>query len=364
MINAKNLADKIADGLNATAEGTGRHFRIFADAGLMRLARQKETEVVPLDELTATVYGVLSVSPSQLVPIRGLYMATINASLEMLVELPRQGEEWGEYHELVEVRGIVNEYIETTNGQTYNEEGDTSVTISFSPVTTGGRVQATSEFGDGVTLMLNIAAVEVEDGISANDVTLTLDGHPVYYQAAVISRAKTTEVFNESTAAAKTLVQQAGFGVDITAPLLRSAAGRIFSASLLDASRSYDAHAVKVEIGAFVGVYLCVLGTSQATARAGENVGVTASLAECVPSLARFPTSAEVADGAWWISTNVVKGDVLHVKAESNATEVYAISKVNGVWGDLKAYPVNGGQWVYTDDNGVNRAEVRWIYGE
>jgi hypothetical protein len=144
--------------------------------------------------------------------------------------------------------------------------------------------------------------------------------------------------------------------------LLRSAAGRIFSASLLDASRAYDAHAVKVEIGAFSGVYLCVLGTSQATASAGENVGVTASLAECVPSLARFPTSADVEDGAWWIATNVSKGASFSV--DGNATEVFAISKINGDWGDLKAYPVNGGEWVYTDDNGVDVAEVRWIYGE
>lgn len=359
MIEAKNLAKMIEDGLNATGATLGRIFRIFADAGLMRLARQKETEVVPLDELTATVYGVLSVSPSQLVPIRGLYMATINATLEMLVELPRKGEERGEYTELDEVRGIVCAYIEGANGATYATEGNTSVTVSFSPVTTGGRVQATSEFGDGITLLLNLSAVEVDNGIASNDVTITLDGHPVYYQAAVISRAKTSEVFNESTAAAKTIIQQSGFGVDITAPLLTSAAGRIFSSSLLDASRAYDAHAVKVEIGAFSGVYLCVLGTSQATARAGENVGITAALAECLATLATFPTDG---DAAWRVSTQVQTGAAFSV--DGTASEVYAIAKVNGVWGELKAYPVNGGQWIYTDDIGINRAEVRWIYGK
>ena len=359
MIEAKNLAQLIESGLNATGETLGRRFRIFADAGLMRLARQKETEVVPLDELTATVYGVLSVSPSQLVPIKGLYMATINASLEMLVELPRQGEEDGEYPELDEVRGIVCAYIEGENGATYATEGNTSVTVSFSPVTTGGRVQATSEFGDGITLMLNLSAVEVENGIASNEVTITLDGHPVYYQAAVISRAKTSEVFNESTAAAKTIIQQSGFGVDITAPLLTSAAGRIFSASLLDASRAYDAHAVKVEIGAQSAVYLCVLGTTQATARAGENVGITAALAECLAPLATFPTDG---DAAWRVSTQVQTGATFPV--DGNASEVYAIAMVNGVWGDLKAYPVNGGQWIFTDEIGINRAEVRWIYGQ
>ena len=291
------LLEFIQTGLQATAKAMGAplDFRIFLDAGERESVRLNEYETRSAEELNSQVFGTLYLDPSNRAPIKGLTVLTIRATLEVLCELRRvPTDPSGEFPELECLRSLLDTYAARLNGQTFAEvlDGKTfNITPNFSPAVVGDVMEVVSNFGEVLPLFLSVTFTAVEGGVSSNDVTIYIDGHPVYYESAVLTRSKMVDQYTYHTGAPLTAnTVQHGFGVDFIAPLLTGALGDALMREILGGSFN-AAHAVIIERGETINSYLCIFGNSSANLQPGKNVGATVSLVEGNMELLSFDDS-------------------------------------------------------------------------
>ena len=287
----------IQTGLQATAKEMGAPlgFRLFLDAGERESVRLNEYETRSAAELNSQVFGTLYLDPSNRAPIKGLTVLTIRATVEVLCELRRvPTDPSGEFPELERLRSVLDTFAASFNGQTFAEvlDGKTfNITPNFSPAVVGDVMEVVSNFGEVLPLFLSVTFTAVEGGVSSNDVTIYIDGYPVYYESAVLTRSKMVDQYTYSTNAPLTAnTVQHGFGVDFIAPLLTGALGDALMREILGGSFN-EAHAVIIERGETINTYLCIFGNSSANLQPGKNVGATVSLVEGNMDLLSFSNS-------------------------------------------------------------------------
>ncbi len=313
-LNAK-LLEFVRDGLNDAAAGV-LDFAIFSEVGERESVRTNDFETREPAELLRKIYGTLYLDPSNRAPIKGLSVLTIRATLEVLCELRRvPTDPSGEFPELERLRSVLDTFAESFNGQTFAEvlDGKTfNITPNFSPAVVGDVMEVVSNFGEVLPLFLSVTFTAVEGGVSSNDVTIYIDGYPVYYESAVFTRSKMVDQYTYSIGAPLTAnTVQHGFGVDFIAPLLTGALGDSLMQEILRGSFN-DAHAVIIEHAEtengerkkVFNTYLCIFGNSSANLMPGKNVGATVSLVEGNMDLLTFnPT-------IWYVVNRPTGADV------------------------------------------------------
>lgn len=292
----QKILEYITNGLTAAAEAEGDYlanFRIFADAGERESVRTNDFETRPQAEIDGTVYGTVYIDPSNRAPIKGLSVLTIRATLELLCEIRREpttGE--GYYPELERLQRVVESFASSQNGQSFEHvDGGTAYTIvpNFSPAVVGDVQEVVSNFGEVLPIFVSIVFTAVEQGVNSNDVTIYVDGYPVYYESAVLTRSKMVDQYTYSQGKPiESNVVQHGFGVDFVSPLLSNALGEKFTREIL--AGSFNAgHSVFVATPSIKKSYFCVFGNSSANLQPGKNVGVTLSFVEANNELTPIP---------------------------------------------------------------------------
>lgn len=310
----------IRTGLQATATAMAAPlgFRLFLDAGERESVRLNEYETRSAAELNSQVFGTLYLDPSNRAPIKGLTVLTIRATLEVLCELRRvPTDPSGEFPELERLRSVLDTFAASNNGQTFAEELDGktfNITPNFSPAVVGDVMEVVSNFGEVLPLFLSVTFTAVEGGVSSNDVTIYIDGYPVYYESAVLTRSKMVDQYTyHERAPLNANTVQHGFGVDFIAPLLTGALGDALMREILGGSFN-EAHAVSIERETIeretgerkkvINTYLCIFGNSSANLQPGKNVGATVSLVEGNMDLFSFyPT-------IWYVVNRPTDADV------------------------------------------------------
>ncbi len=292
----KHFAKTIESELNDYARGinASREFKIFTDAGEYEDVSHDPYDPRSAKDRMQLIYGILDADPSKLAPIPGLSVVTYAGTLEVMVEA-KLGSVKGsdEFVEVGKIESILNGYSRLTNGKVYRYEETGgkvfTVTISFSPAVVGDWQVHSTVFGEVIPVSMAIYLTAVENGVSANDLKLWIDGYPVCYENLVLTRQKTTDQYTfEETGSVKSTVLQHAFGVDFTCPLLHSDLYRAILKETLDGSFNIP-HVVTVGVDGESGYtkdYLCVFGTSTLVSQPGKNVGATVSLVEAEENVA------------------------------------------------------------------------------
>jgi hypothetical protein len=227
MIKIEDLTKHIEDALNASAASMDANFifKVFTDGG-----KRASTEFDPYDERDEaerrrTVYGVSKTETSKLLPSKGLKVETITQTVMISVDCSqREPDESGVFPEVEAVRAVIVATINQGNGETFSQGGDGSdvysVTLNYSPVTVGQRDYASVTAGVLIPLYFSAFYTAVGGGVSANDVTVRVDGKEVLAQQIVFTRTRLANQYATEGGEAETAILQSGFGVDMTAPLL------------------------------------------------------------------------------------------------------------------------------------------------
>lgn len=292
-----DLCEKMQDGLNDTAQSFGlKHtFCIYTDAGQMPSVQNDPYEVRDAETRSHTVYGILDADPSRLAPIRGLSVITLAGTLEVMAEAKLgHSAQGGELVEAQRIESLLNAYGQCENGAVYDYEDDGgktyTVTLNFSPAVLGDWQVHSTVLGEVIPVSMSVYLSAVENGVSANDLKVWIDGYPVYYESLNLTRQKTVDQYTyKQGESIRSTVLQHGFGVDLTMPVLKNKLSFIAAVEILRGEFNVP-HVVSVEMPTYAGDlrfdYLCTFGNSSAASQPGKNVGATVSLVECKMEMA------------------------------------------------------------------------------
>lgn len=279
--------ESLKEGLDNYSQSLGfpRSFNIFREAGERGTLAFNAFEQRTTEEMLSEVYATLYVTPSQMLPIKGLSVLNISAVLEVLVDANKSPTESdGSFTEVNTLLDILNGFTSQINGEVFvaDESGKNySVTVNFSPATVGEWRLESSLTGEIVPVSVSVYLRAVENGISSNDITIKIDNDEVYFESCVFTRNKVVEPYTYTEGApTKSTAIQHGFGVDLVLPLINSTVGTKIIDEVLDGSLNTP-HAVYIKIGNATGrSYNCIFGNSSLSGQVGKNIGVTVSFVE------------------------------------------------------------------------------------
>lgn len=282
----------IENGLNdlALQSNLPHRFVIYADSGERPDVAYDPTEQREREELESIVYGVFDAQPSRMAPIPGITVVNITGTLTVLPELKRERDsESGQFKEEAVIENLLEAFGRENNGRTYEypDEKDPlfKVSVNFSPVVCGDWETHSTTLGETIPLSMSVYLTAVESGVSSNDVTVYVDGYPVFYESLNVTRQKTLDQFTYERAPINSVVIQHGLALDLVFPLLQNKIGNALLNEILDGSFTTP-HSVVLSYPNAEREYLCVLGTSSAPAVPGKNVGVAVSFAEAKKDVA------------------------------------------------------------------------------
>ena len=306
MIKPETLAKNLENALNSFAINSGRTFKIFCQSGEAPSPHVKPWTDPSGD--SGIIYGAMYVQPSQLVPIRGLTVLTISATVEVRVELRRSPKnEDGTYPELDTVCDILSGFVQSKNAETENitEEGKTyCVSVSYSPIVTGDLDYDAGTLGESIVVSFGITYTTVENGVNAIDTQIFVDGREVFFQSFSVSRVKTTSSFTPIGATADgagnpalVTTDQNALSVDISAPMLEDEFGAIIEDELYkgynDKPHCLEIRRKKANGETERHAYITTISPT-ANGTPPQNIGLAVSFAEAAPSGLKFVKTSAV----------------------------------------------------------------------
>lgn len=287
-------AKKIEEGLNDLAVNSGieRTFKIFADSGELPDVAYDPTDERDAQRIEGEIYGVFDAQPSRLAPIPGVTVLSINGTLSVLPEIKLgRSVESGEFQEDHIVEDLLEAFVRENNGKTYeyiddaDSEKKFTVSASFSPVVCGDWEMHSTALGETIPLSVSVYLTAVQSGVSSNDVTVYIDGYPVFYESLLPARQKTLDQFTYSREPIKSVVEQHAMTIDIVLPLLRNKICDALLEEMLDGSFTVP-HSVVLKYPSGEREYICTLASANAPAKPGQNVGMALSFVEAKKDVA------------------------------------------------------------------------------
>ena len=303
MLTTKNFLTYIENQLNLNTKG--KTFRLFDKVGLYQEAyRQLNSEI-------SYVFGIFSLAPSQLVPVKNLDIATITARLEIEVDIDRVAptlESSGKPKSFPEVETICDiwdNFAQSHNGETLTLSDGTNnyaVTCVYTLASQGLVEMTTSDTGEILPLNMQMEFTIVQNGVCANDVELTVDGEELFFTGLTFTRHRTADTIQRvGDDATKSAILQNGAGIDFTTPLLgASRFSYKYSDDLLKGGQN-NAYCVVYKRNGGTGAYIMTLGTQTESATPPSFVGENVSFVEVIPELATYNTTGD--DKVWLTQT-------------------------------------------------------------
>ena len=218
-------------------------------------------------------------------PIPGVTVLSITGTLTVFpeVKLDRNSDS-GQFDEGTKIEELLSLYARENNGRTYEYTDELNVAynvaVNFSPVVCGDWEMHSTALGETVPLNMSVYLTAVESGVSSNDVTVYVDGYPIFYESMLPSRQKTLDQFTYENAPIKSVAVQHAFGLDIVFPLLKNRICTALLEELLDGSFTTPHSVVLAYPDGIEREYLCLMGSSNSPAKPGQNVGVSVSFVE------------------------------------------------------------------------------------
>lgn len=224
-----SLKKIIEDGLNEQLDDEELRFRpfcIYADVGNFDFATRN------LNDIVGKKYGVLSLVASNISPLTTLKFAELTAQCEVIVNVDEMVADPDDincmhYAPVAEARNAITNFINENNGVSISDTIDGinyTVTTTFTLATAGSFVVTTSNLGKIVPLRFTVNAIFVEDGVSSDKVTYTINyggiGYKLYAIQASENMVGTSEGQTHSGASrVGNTIQEAKYSIELSMPV-------------------------------------------------------------------------------------------------------------------------------------------------
>lgn len=327
MIELKTLANDLQTKLNAI--NSNAQFKIYADIGefkhsyratekVNRPLQNNDTVAVdyPTNIFEYPINGILEVLGTDIIPIRGLQIATMSTQLNLVLDTELLGkDENGNYIEVEQVRSILDGYVLSNQGvptQVVQNNVEYEVVTTFGGITVGIASQL-SPIGEVLPISLSVIYTFVENGVSSNSIKLLLNGLEIPSNNVSIARVRTSETNPYNTKlVTNTVVLANGISFNIVLPLLRNDLGDYLYNDIMVGEQN-SAQVFSVIKGERQDNYLTIFGDASANLENGKNVGLTINLVEGQADLLNYGDN-------WTTQTNTVADNqtvILDIETES-----------------------------------------------
>lgn len=316
MIELKNLATIIQDGLNALGSNV---FKVFADMGEFQNYYKADNS----NDITKYVNGILEVLSPSILPIKNLQVLTWSTRVTFVLDADMLNkDDDGNFLEVTEIRAVLQKYMANNNGVpfSYTDEDDVifEITPSFSGVSVGVASQL-SPLGNALPMYLDLSYIMVESGVNSNAVEILLNSENLYFETCSITRIRTadTNIFSADNTT-KQLVLTNGISIGLNLPLLNTEQGLIMEQDVLVGGNN-QAQLVQYKRNNVTKNYIMVFGDNTESFSIGKNIGMSIKLAEGRPDLLTY--------GDNWTKTNIT--------VSANETKTVQVQPSGVVfWGD------------------------------
>lgn len=234
--------------------------------------------------------GLMRVGQSSIVPTQGLVVATQNAVLELCVQLfgvESDGEVVSAHRTVLDKyaqKPVVDTMTETVTDDDGNTvEKEYTVTALYSLANTG-EVQVRDGVGTSVTFYVNIEYAYIENGLNSNNCTFTLDGFPIPYSSAKVTKSPNVQAdaFSDSGGASRSINVSfnRSFDFQLPAQLGNDGLGQVILDETFGGGLNTP-HTLVVKLGDAEPItYNVVFGATDISLAGINNAGHTISLIE------------------------------------------------------------------------------------
>lgn len=234
-----------------------------------------------VNTIVTPIVGVFRLTPVPLTALTTPYIAVVTAT----IDIPAPSEM------AHEVRDKLNEVAATLNATTTTMESDGTqftVVYGFETAVLGDKRRDVSLYGgEIIPVTQTITYTIIEQGITALDVSLKIDGLPVPFIRLDETRLSTSETAPNADGHGEIAVTQEMYGLTFETPLVKNRLGDLLC-EILAHGGGNTAHAVEVTRNGKRHAYLMAVGSATSAMNPPANVGVTISLAELNPTAAKF----------------------------------------------------------------------------
>lgn len=270
------------------------------------------------------IFGIFSANPVSMTAIRAPFIGVLTVDVTMLAPPDR----WEE------VSKKMNMVATVLNGTSFTvkhvadkeEQYDTTYTVSYNCQTAavGDRIlDAAIGCGEVFPITQSITYVIVENGVSAYDARLWIDGLEVSVLTLVENKIHTTSVYPSYIGDGCTASEMESYGIDFTTPYTNGEASNLFRSALNERSGN-NAHCVVIEKAGKKSCRLMQFASVSNSISPPQNIGFNVSMTEIASAAADF-------NGHWLLKNT--SGEI----ASLYLAEMQEDGNVRGVtvfWGD------------------------------
>ena len=321
-------------------------YALYCDIGEIESAVRKKNEVF------YPVCGLFKMQPMQVTAIRSPIIGVASADIEIIAPT----------HMLEEVRAKLNTSVVTElNGASVilrdeqNESVYYSVSFTVQTCTVGEKLDIGAWYGECATLRQTVSFVIIEEGVSAYDTALKIDGMNVPILTLAETKVHTTSVYSDSRAIGSTASELEAYGIDFTTPYIKSELCELFH-NAVNCREGNRAHCVEITKNGITNAYIMAISSASDTVQPPSNIGFNISLTEINTNVGRF-------DGRWCRYAH--RGDIINqssVNANLFRDKTYPMVVF---WGDGEADIIEGAEdipyHVYSD--GIQRHDIMCFRG-
>lgn len=275
------------------------------------------------NEIITPIVGVFKLNPVPLTALTTPYIAVVTGTLD--IPAPTEMAEEVCNH----LDTIASQLNATTEKIT---QGDTTFTVvySFETCAVGDKRRDVSLYnGEIVEVTQTITFTIIERGITALDTEVTIDGIAVPFLRLDETRVATSETTPNAEGRGEVAITQEMYGITLDTPLVDNTLGELLLEIINDGIGN-KAHTVTVTRRGKTSAYLMSVGSASSSANPPANIGISLSLAEISPVVARYNdlfktvTTTETVVGLELTNAVVCWGDGVTELVKGYAIHVYA----------------------------------------
>lgn len=267
------------------------NYTIYEDIG----EYVEASRVAGTNTVTIPICGLFRMSPYNYVASNGLRVANATATVEFVpTPLQKQG-----VVDTINSVAAVNSNVATIMTETIGTAPNATsysytVVASYSSAYVGTEQSAPSNMGEIVPVQMLISWFIFENGVNGNDITLKIDGKPIFYTEINTARTRTVDAVPKQTGKAEAKILNTNASITFNAPLLTTDGSAILQSAIFNAATN-DAHCVEVKINNTYYRYIMTFGNCVNTSAPGQNAGVQIVLHETSPD------EVETWGGTWGV---------------------------------------------------------------
>lgn len=226
------------------------------------------------------IYGVFHADSASITAVNSPFCAMLTAKVEFAVPTEL----------LDDALAHINVVAEQLNGTTFTlKDAGFSYSVSYQMTTAsvGAKVEVATGCGEIFPVSQTITYVIIENGLSAYDVTLQIDGLRVPILSFVESKTHTTTMLASEDGRGETTSDMEAYGIDFTTPALLNDFGDIVEDAIQGIGKN-QAHCVIITKQGRKSCHIMQFTIAKATIQAPQNVGYNISMTEVKPTLAEY----------------------------------------------------------------------------